>query len=70
MTTGRLPSRNQNEGAAFTGDLLFSWQRDMSRLEPAEKLAMDSKSFTDSEHVRSQPINDTAKPGIHGGEGV
>lgn len=31
LNVGWLPFRNQDEGAALSGDLLCSWQREMSR---------------------------------------
>ena len=44
VTVGGLPSRKKDEGAVLPGDLVSSWQREVSGREPAEMHAMECKS--------------------------
>jgi len=66
VTVGGLPSRKKDEGAVLPGDLVSSWQREVSVREPAEMHAMECKSSVPTGCASDQLENDMTKLNIHG----
>ena len=65
VTVGQLPSRKKDEGAILPGDLVSSWQREVSGREPAEMHAMEFKSSVPTGCASDQLENGMTKLNIY-----